>query len=139
SDGRDRTAARQRAALPSRHEPVSRGVRAGRRAAARCRARWRRNDVSRVPAGARPPARTREVNAVARFAQGLVAAAFAALVCASAAAQDAIEVLPVQGQVFLLAGPGGNTAVQVGDEAVVVVDTQTAAVSGQMLAAIERL
>ena len=68
-----------------------------------------------------------------------IAAALAALVSAGAAAQEALEVLPVQGQVYLLAGPGGNTTLQVGDEAVVVVDTQTAAVSGQVLDAIARL
>ena len=71
--------------------------------------------------------------------QARVVTALAALVAVSATAQDAIEVLPAQGQVYLIAGPGGNTTVQVGDEAVVVVDTQTAAVSGQVLEAIARL
>ena len=36
----------------------------------------------------------------------------------------------------MIAGPGGNTTVQIGHEAVVVVDTQTAAVSDELLAAI---
>ena len=40
-----------------------------------------------------------------------------------------LEVLPVQGNVFMIAGSGGNTTVQIGPEAVVVVDTQTG--SGQ--------
>ena len=39
----------------------------------------------------------------------------------------------------MIAGPGGNTTVQVGHEAVVVVDTQTAAVSDELLAAIAKL
>ena len=39
----------------------------------------------------------------------------------------------------MVAGPGGNTTVQIGHEAVVVVDTQTAAVSDELLAAIAEL
>jgi glyoxylase-like metal-dependent hydrolase (beta-lactamase superfamily II) len=66
-----------------------------------------------------------------------VAAAFAFV--ASAIAQGELEVLPAQGNVFMIVGPGGNTAVQVGHEAVVVVDTQTAAASEELLAAIEKL
>jgi glyoxylase-like metal-dependent hydrolase (beta-lactamase superfamily II) len=65
----------------------------------------------------------------------VIAACFAG----AAGAQSAIEVLPAQGQVYLLAGPISNTAVQIGAEAVVVVDTQTAAVSDDVLAAIEQL
>jgi glyoxylase-like metal-dependent hydrolase (beta-lactamase superfamily II) len=66
-----------------------------------------------------------------------VAAAFAFV--ASAIAQGELEVLPAQGNVFMIVGPGGNTAVQVGHEAVVVVDTQTAAASDELLAAIAEL
>jgi glyoxylase-like metal-dependent hydrolase (beta-lactamase superfamily II) len=66
-----------------------------------------------------------------------VGAAFAFV--ASAIAQGELEVLPAQGNVYLIVGPGGNTAVQVGDEAVVVVDTQTAAASDELLAAIAEL
>jgi glyoxylase-like metal-dependent hydrolase (beta-lactamase superfamily II) len=54
-------------------------------------------------------------------------------------AQGELEVLPAQGNVFMIAGPGGNTTVQIGPEAVVVVDTQTAAVSDELLAAIAKL
>jgi glyoxylase-like metal-dependent hydrolase (beta-lactamase superfamily II) len=54
-------------------------------------------------------------------------------------AQPGLEVLPAQGNVFMVAGPGGNTTVQIGHEAVVVVDTQTAAVSDELLAAIAEL
>jgi glyoxylase-like metal-dependent hydrolase (beta-lactamase superfamily II) len=63
----------------------------------------------------------------------------ASILAANAGAQGAIEVLPVQGQIYLLAGPGGNTTVQIGDEAVIVVDTQIAAVSGDLLEAIAAL
>jgi len=54
-------------------------------------------------------------------------------------AQAELDVLPAQGNVFMIAGPGGNTTVQVGHEAVVVVDTQTTAVSDELLAAIAKL
>jgi glyoxylase-like metal-dependent hydrolase (beta-lactamase superfamily II) len=63
----------------------------------------------------------------------------AALVATSAAAQDELEVLHVQGNVYLIAGAGGNTTVQIGPEAVVVVDTKTEAVADQLVAAIGRL
>jgi glyoxylase-like metal-dependent hydrolase (beta-lactamase superfamily II) len=52
---------------------------------------------------------------------------------------QALEVLPAQGIVYMIAGPGGNTTVQAGHEAVVVVDTQTADVSEALLAEIEEL
>jgi glyoxylase-like metal-dependent hydrolase (beta-lactamase superfamily II) len=68
-----------------------------------------------------------------------LAVAFASAVIAPAIAQGEIEVLPAQGNVFMIVGPGGNTAAQVGHEAVVVVDTQTAATSEELLAAIEKL
>jgi glyoxylase-like metal-dependent hydrolase (beta-lactamase superfamily II) len=68
-----------------------------------------------------------------------LAAALATLMIAPAIAQGELEVLAAQGNVFMIVGPGGNTAVQVGHEAVVVVDTQTAAASDELLAAIKKL
>jgi cyclase len=56
-----------------------------------------------------------------------------------ALAQTQLEVLPAQGNVFMITGPGGNTAVQIGHEAIVVVDTQTAAASDELLASIATL
>jgi glyoxylase-like metal-dependent hydrolase (beta-lactamase superfamily II) len=53
-------------------------------------------------------------------------------------AQD-IQVLRVQGNVWMLAGPGGNTVVHAGEGGVLVVDTQTAAVSDKLLAAIRTI
>jgi len=50
-----------------------------------------------------------------------------------------ITVLPVQGNVYLLAGAGGNTTVQVGETSVTVVDTQYAPLSGKILAAIRKI
>jgi glyoxylase-like metal-dependent hydrolase (beta-lactamase superfamily II) len=68
-----------------------------------------------------------------------LAAALATLASAPAIAQDELEIVPAQGNVSMIVGPGGNTAVQVGHEAVVVVDTQTAAASDELLAAINKL
>jgi glyoxylase-like metal-dependent hydrolase (beta-lactamase superfamily II) len=48
-------------------------------------------------------------------------------------------VLPVQGDVSMLVGPGGNTTVQVGKEGIVVVDTQTAAAAPQVMATLRTL
>jgi cyclase len=67
------------------------------------------------------------------------AAAFAVALATPAIAQAQLEVLPAQGNVFMIAGPDGNTAVQIGHEAIVVVDTQTAAVSDELLATIAEL
>jgi cyclase len=50
-----------------------------------------------------------------------------------------IEVLPVQGSVYLLAGGGSNVVVQVGDDAVFVVDSNAAALSEKVLAAIRTI
>jgi cyclase len=50
-----------------------------------------------------------------------------------------IHTQPVQGHVYLLAGAAGNTVVQVSDDAVLVVDTQTASVTDKMLVAIRQI
>ena len=50
-----------------------------------------------------------------------------------------IQVLKVQGNVYMLVGPGGNTALQVGDVGVLVVDTQVASASDKLLAAIRSI
>jgi len=50
-----------------------------------------------------------------------------------------VEVVPVQGSVYMIAGGGSNVAVQVGANAVFVVDTNTAAMSDKMLAAIRTI
>jgi glyoxylase-like metal-dependent hydrolase (beta-lactamase superfamily II) len=64
----------------------------------------------------------------------------ALLACLSATVNaQSLEVLPAQGIVYMIAGPGGNTTVQAGHEAVVVVDTQTAEVGEALLAEIGTL
>ncbi|MBV9492958.1 MAG: MBL fold metallo-hydrolase, partial [Acidobacteria bacterium] len=50
-----------------------------------------------------------------------------------------IESFHVQGNVWMLVGAGGNIAVQVGDEGVLVVDTGLAQNSEKVLAAIKKL
>jgi cyclase len=63
---------------------------------------------------------------------------FAILLCGRAWAQE-VRVFPVQGDVSMLVGPGGNITVQAGKEGMVVVDTQTAAAAPQVMAAIRKL
>ena len=50
-----------------------------------------------------------------------------------------IEVLPVHGQVFLLAGPVSNALVQIGPQGVLVVDTMREQDAGALLAAIRQV
>lgn len=51
---------------------------------------------------------------------------------------DKLEILPVQGQVFLVVCAGGNIVVQAGDEGLLVVDTGRTENSAQVLALLER-
>ena len=55
------------------------------------------------------------------------------------ASRGEIQILPVQGTVYMLAGAGSNVTVQVGPDAVMVVDTNEAAMSDKILAAIRTL
>jgi cyclase len=75
--------------------------------------------------------------------RGLVASmAFVALTLGSTLAQQSpggIEVLKVQGNVYLLTGAGSNVTVQVGDTGVLVVDTGVAERADQVVAAIRTL
>src|ERR1035438_9451748 len=50
-----------------------------------------------------------------------------------------IHILKVQGNVYMLVGPGGNTTVQIGANGVLVVDSQTADLSDKLIAAIKTL
>ena len=47
-----------------------------------------------------------------------------------------IQILPVQGNVWVLIGAGGNITVQAGEDGILLVDTGTAAMSDKVLAAI---
>ena len=70
------------------------------------------------------------------FLACLPAATFAQT--AAPAASD-VELLKVQGNVYLITGAGGNIAVQIGDQGVLVVDTGLEAMSAKVLAAIRKL
>ena len=50
-----------------------------------------------------------------------------------------LRVTHVQGRVYMISGAGGNVTVQIGDEAVVVVDPGTAAMANKVLAEIQKL
>ena len=65
--------------------------------------------------------------------------AAAVMVWGSYACAQEVHVFPVQGQVSMIVGPGGNTTVQAGKEGIVVVDTQTAAAAPQVMEAIRKI
>jgi len=50
-----------------------------------------------------------------------------------------IQVLPVAGNVYMIVGAGGNIAVQIGKDGVLMVDTEYAPLSNKILAAIRKL
>ena len=54
-------------------------------------------------------------------------------------AADNVQVIPVQGNVFLAVDAGGNVAVQVGEDGVLVVDTGVERMADDLLSAIETL
>jgi len=56
-----------------------------------------------------------------------------------ALAKAEVHVLKVQGNVYMIVGPGGNTAVQIGDSGALVVDTQYEEVSDKIVAEIRKL
>jgi glyoxylase-like metal-dependent hydrolase (beta-lactamase superfamily II) len=70
---------------------------------------------------------------------GYLCAAVAFAGASATGARAQLEVLPVQGNVYALVGPGGNTTIQVGHEGVVVVDAQTADAAADVIAATARL
>src|SRR3990172_3819558 len=75
-------------------------------------------------------------------AVGLLALAAAASLGAQQAATvepTPLEVLKVQGNVFMLAGAGGNISLQVGREGVLMVDTGLAAAAPRMMAEVRKL
>ena len=58
------------------------------------------------------------------------------LVATAPRAQQVVNVLPVQRSVYMMVGPNGNSAVQVGRDGVLLVDTQDSAVAPQLSSAI---
>jgi cyclase len=80
-----------------------------------------------------------------KAATGLFALALVALGSSSrataqgAAASSRLQVFPVQGNVYMIAGAGGNIAVQVGVDGVVLVDSGSTASTDEVLAAIKTI
>src|SRR5262249_60115496 len=54
-------------------------------------------------------------------------------------AEPAIEILPVHGSVFMIAGAGGNITASVGRDGVLLVDTGLASLSDKVLDAVRQL
>lgn len=54
-------------------------------------------------------------------------------------AEEALRVLPVQGNIHMIAGAGGNIAVQIGRDGVVLVDTGSGDMADAVIAAVRRL
>src|SRR5580704_17618972 len=50
-----------------------------------------------------------------------------------------VEIVPVRGHIYMLAGAGGNITVSIGPDGVLLVDSGLAQMSGQVLAAIDQL
>ncbi len=79
-----------------------------------------------------------------RAARRLAALAGLVIVCAaSGAAQNVenteVQALHVQGKVYMLVGAGGNVTIQVGDDGILVVDTQFEATAPKLLAKIREI
>ena len=68
-----------------------------------------------------------------------LAALLALWAASQGTAQQPIQVLQVQGNVYVLSGAGGNSTVQIGKEGVLVVDTGLAASAPNVIAAIRKL
>jgi cyclase len=87
--------------------------------------------------------RTMRISAGSVFCAGVLACAG---VCATLSAQapaanaaNTVNALKVQGNVYMLVGAGGNIAVQIGDDGVVLVDTGTTQAASQVVATIRSL
>jgi glyoxylase-like metal-dependent hydrolase (beta-lactamase superfamily II) len=98
-----------------------------------------------VDRAATPPRRGGESSLLHRSA--LIIAAIGLLLSLASLAQAQapnlnnveVHILPVQGNVYMLVGAGGNITVQVGSDGVLVVDTQYAPLSSKILEAIRTL
>jgi cyclase len=73
---------------------------------------------------------------VAVLAAALVAAASSASLVAQ---QDALHILPLRGNVYLLVGAGANITLSVGKEGVLLVDAGTAPMADKVIAAVNQL
>jgi cyclase len=79
------------------------------------------------------------VTKLLKIAAMLLALGVAAWAQPNSKPDNEIHILKVQGNVYMLVGPGGNSAVQVGNSGVLVVDSQTSDMSAKLIAAIKTL
>src|SRR5690606_20531496 len=89
----------------------------------------RRGCAARGMVHAQRPAPTRDRNCERNGSDNLIAVlltASALLTAQAALAQAPIETVHVQGNVHMLIGAGGNIAVQIGEDGILVVDTGSA-------------
>jgi cyclase len=77
--------------------------------------------------------------AAAAIVAGIVAAWVSSIAAQQTPAPVDIDLVPVRNNVFMLVGNGGNTTVHIGDDGVMVVDTQFANMSDRLLSAIRKL
>ena len=85
--------------------------------------------------------RNMRISAVASVvaAAALACAGIGATLSAQAPAANTTHTLHVQGNVYMLVGAGGNIAVQIGDDGVLLVDTGSPQATSQVVAAIREL
>src|ERR1700722_4870597 len=76
---------------------------------------------------------------LARFLKTRVSPSVLALLLVQSAFAQQVEVLPVQGNIYLLAGAGGNITLQLGENGVLVVDTGLPPMSDQVIVEIRKL
>jgi glyoxylase-like metal-dependent hydrolase (beta-lactamase superfamily II) len=83
-----------------------------------------------------PRLRVRVMAAAVAVGIGVCAAWGASARAQQPAADVQVEVVPVRDNIYMLVGSGGNTTIQIGDDGVMVVDTQFAQLSDRLIAAI---
>ena len=83
--------------------------------------------------------KARACGAVAAVAAGIFAAWVSSIGAQQIPAPVELDIVPVRSNVFMLVGSGGNTTIHIGDDGVMVVDTQFANISDRLLAAIRKL
>ena len=138
-DGRDRAGSRRGTAQPTGGEPVSQRVRQQARPPGERRTRWRADDVSGLP-HTTAHSGGQVMRRVVKWSRAMVVLMLTGPAASAIIdAQGDVTVLPAQGSVYVLVGPGGNSAVQIGSEGPLIVDTQPAAMSARVLDAVRGL
>src|ERR1700733_11038236 len=74
-----------------------------------------------------------------KIARTLLAVGFLATVGVFGQSAAHVEIVPVRGHIYMLAGAGGNITVSIGPDGVLLVDSGLAQMSDQVLAALRQL